>query len=75
MNGYIPADEPIASIAADGAYDTRVCHQKLLDRPAEALIPPRANAVAWPSLANGQPGLFNASQLMHSTDFSDHGMH
>ena len=22
-----------------------------------------------------QPGLFNASQLMHSTDFSDHGMH
>ncbi|MBK8205131.1 MAG: IS5 family transposase [Bdellovibrionales bacterium] len=36
----IPADEPIASIAADGAYDTRVCHQKLLDRPAEALIPP-----------------------------------
>ncbi len=20
-------------------------------------------------------GLFNASQLMHSTDFSDHGMH
>ena len=51
----IPADEPIASIAADGAYDTRVCHQKLLDRPAEALIPPRANAVAWPPLANGQP--------------------
>ncbi|MCB1796813.1 MAG: IS5/IS1182 family transposase, partial [Candidatus Competibacteraceae bacterium] len=26
-----------------------------LDRPAEALIPPRANAVAWPPLANGQP--------------------
>ncbi len=23
----------------------------------------------------GDPGLFNASQLMHSTDFSDHRMH
>lgn len=50
----IPADEPIASIAADGAYDTRVCHQRLLDRQAEALIPPCANAVAWSPLADGQ---------------------
>jgi transposase len=50
----IPADESIASMAADGAYDTRVCHQRLLDRQAAALIPPRANAVAWPPRADGQ---------------------
>lgn len=51
----ISTDEPIASIAADGAHDTQVCHQRLLDRPAGALIPPRAHAVAWPPLADGQP--------------------
>ncbi|MEZ5575066.1 MAG: transposase [Candidatus Competibacteraceae bacterium] len=46
----IPADESIAYMAADGA-DTRVCHQRLLDRQAATLIPPRANAVAWPPRA------------------------
>lgn len=50
----IPVDAPIASLPADRAYETRVCRQRLLDCQAEALIPPRANAVAWPPLANGK---------------------
>jgi len=28
----LPAEESIATIAADGAYDTRVCHQVLPER-------------------------------------------
>lgn len=51
----LPTEEPLASVAADGAYDTQACHQALLDRRAAALIPPRAGAVAWPPLAEGQP--------------------
>lgn len=47
----LPTEEPLASVAADGAYDTQACHQALLDRRAAALIPPRAGAVAWPPLA------------------------
>jgi hypothetical protein len=51
----LPTEEPIVSVAADGAYDTQACHQALLNRQAAALIPPRAGAVAWPPLADGQP--------------------
>lgn len=51
----LPSGEPVASVAADGAYDTQVCHRALLERRATALIPPRAGAVAWPPLADGQP--------------------
>ncbi|MCB1781647.1 MAG: transposase [Candidatus Competibacteraceae bacterium] len=49
----MPADEPIASIAAESAYETQVCHPIRLDWQAEALIPPRANAVAWPPRVDG----------------------
>lgn len=51
----LPAEESLASVAADGAYDTHACRQALLDRQAAALIPPRAGAIAWPPLADGQP--------------------
>jgi len=40
-------DDPIASVAADGAYDARKCHQAIADRKATALIPPREDAVEW----------------------------
>ena len=36
----IPADEQIGSVTADGAYDTRKCHDALADRGAHAVIPP-----------------------------------
>ncbi|EEX11813.1 transposase, IS4 family [Citreicella sp. SE45] len=41
----IPADEQIGSVTADGAYDTRKCHDAIADRGAHAVIPPRAPPV------------------------------
>lgn len=40
----IPANEVIGSVTADGAYDTRKCHDAITDRDAHAVIPPRKNA-------------------------------
>lgn len=45
--GQISADEPIASVTADGAYDTRGCHDAIAGRGAEAIVPPRRNAKPW----------------------------
>jgi hypothetical protein len=39
--------EPIAIVAADGAYDQRVCYSLLHKRQVRALIPPRKNARIW----------------------------
>ena len=48
----IPADVEIGSVTADGAYDTRRCHDAIADRGAHAVIPPRKNARPWkPSTA------------------------
>ena len=43
----IPADQPIATITGDGAYDTRACHTAIADRGATAIIPIRRNGRAW----------------------------
>ncbi len=43
----IAPDEPIASVSADGAYDTKACHAVIAERGAAAVIPPRKNARAW----------------------------
>ena len=43
----IPADQQIGSVTADGAYDTRKCHNAIADRGASAVIPPRRNAQPW----------------------------
>ena len=40
-------DEPIASVTADGAYDTVDCYDVILKRQANVIIPPRSNAVLW----------------------------
>ena len=40
----IPHDQQIGSVTADGAYDTRRCHNASADRGAAAVIPPRKNA-------------------------------
>jgi len=50
----IPADVEIGAVTADGAYDTRNCHDAVADRGAHAVIPPRKNAKPWkPSTAGG----------------------
>ena len=38
----IPADQEVASVTADGAYDTRKCHDAIAERGANAVIPPPA---------------------------------
>lgn len=40
----IPSDQDIGSVTADGAYDTRKCHEAIAARDAHAVIPPRKNA-------------------------------
>ncbi len=45
--GQIPPAEPIASVSGDGAYDTKACHAAIIERGAQAVIPPRKNAQAW----------------------------
>ena len=62
----IPADQDIASVTADGAYDTRKCHDAILcpavvclqttrggDRGAAALIAPRKTAKPWKTVTAG----------------------
>ena len=45
--GQIPLDQEIASVTADGAFDTRKCHDAIAARGAAAIIPPRRNAKPW----------------------------
>ncbi|MCW3784113.1 IS5 family transposase [Defluviimonas salinarum] len=51
--GQIPADQEIGSVTADGAYDTRKCHDAIADRGAQAVIPPRKNAKPWKTVTAG----------------------
>ncbi len=43
----IPPDQEIATVTADGAYDTHRCHNVIATRGAAAIIPPRKNAQLW----------------------------
>ncbi|MDP1265144.1 transposase, partial [Klebsiella pneumoniae] len=38
----------IRAASADGAYDTRLCHDELRRKKISALIPPRKGAGYWP---------------------------
>ena len=49
----IPPHEEIASVTADGAYDTRKCHEAISKRAARPVIPPRKNARFWKSNSPG----------------------
>ncbi|WOI33826.1 IS5 family transposase [Tritonibacter scottomollicae] len=43
----VPAEEEIATVTADGANDTRACHDAIAARGAAAVIPPRRTARPW----------------------------
>ncbi len=43
----IPPEQEIATVTADGAFDTRKCHETIAARGAAAIIPPRKNAKPW----------------------------
>ena len=49
----IPPDQNIGSVTADGAYDTRKCHDAIAARNAHAVIPPRKNAKPWKPTSAG----------------------
>jgi hypothetical protein len=51
--GQIEVAEPITSVSADGAYDTRACLDAIARRGAQAVIPPRKNARAWKQASSG----------------------
>ncbi len=54
--GQVPAGEEIASVTADGAYDTRGCRDAIANRGADAVIPPRRNAKPWKKDSPGAAG-------------------
>ncbi len=49
----IPLHQDIGSVTADGAYDTRKCHDAIASRGAHAVIPPRKNAKPWKPTSAG----------------------
>ena len=49
----IPPDQMVGSVTADGAYDTRKCHEAIAARNAAAVIPPRKNAKPWKPTSPG----------------------
>ncbi len=49
----IPPGQNIGSVTADGAYDTRKCHEAIAARNAHAVIPPRKNAKPWKPTSAG----------------------
>lgn len=66
----IPADQTIGSVTADGAYDTRKCHDVIAARNAHAVIPPRKNAKPWKPTSAGaiaRNEAVNASRYLGQT--------
>jgi hypothetical protein len=49
----VPPHQDIGSVTADGAYDTRKCHEAIAARNAHAVIPPRKNAKPWKPTSAG----------------------
>ena len=60
----IPADQPIAKVSADGAYDTRACHAAIAGRGAIAVIPTRRNGRPW---KEDTPGADARNDILRST--------
>ena len=48
-------DSTLHQVSGDGAYDTKACHQAVLDKKAKATIPPREGAKPWKPQPNGEP--------------------
>ncbi|MEZ8358354.1 IS5 family transposase [Vibrio splendidus] len=44
---FNPLRRKVAAVSADGAYDTKNCHETLKNKGCTPLIPPRKNAALW----------------------------
>ena len=60
----IPPEEALASVGADGAYDTKACHAAIASRGASALIPVRKNAQPW---KEGSEGARARNEILRAT--------
>ena len=60
----IPPEEALASVGADGAYDTKACHAAIASRGASALIPVRKNAQPW---KEGSAGARARNEILRAT--------
>ncbi len=60
----IPPDEPINTVTADGAYDTRRCHEAIIERGANGIIPIRRNGRAWKADC---PAAIARNEIFHAT--------
>ena len=63
--GQIPLDETVASVSADGAYDPKACHAAIIERGAQAVIPPRKNAQPWKASLKGALARNEALKACH----------
>lgn len=62
----ISPDQQIGSVTADGAYDTRKCHDAIAARNAHAVIPPRKNAKPWKP---DTPGALARNEAVRSSKY------
>lgn len=62
----ISPGQEIGSVTADGAYDTRKCHDAIAARNAHAVIPPRKNAKLWKS---DTPGARARNEAVRSSKY------
>lgn len=62
----IPSDEVIATVGADGAYDTRGCHAAIAARHAAAIIPTRKNGAPW---KENSAGARARNDILRATDY------
>ena len=60
----IPADKEFASVTADGAFDTRKCHDAIAARGAAAIIPPRRNGKPWKP---DSPGAIARTEILRTS--------
>jgi hypothetical protein len=60
----IPPDEPIVTVSADGAYDTKGCHAAIAARNAAAIIPTRKNGQLW---KENTPGARVRNEILRTT--------
>jgi len=63
----IPPEEPVESVGADGAYDTKACHASIANRGATALIPVRKNALPWKSCDARRNEILRTTQRLGRT--------
>ena len=62
----IPADEVIGSVTADGACDTRKCHDATAGRGAHTVLPPRRNAKPCKT---GTPGASARNEALRASRY------